>query len=147
MTELFILFLDCGGLSTFCTRARIGGLVLLSDGNTNIYSAQKTPIPRWDPEPGADNTDRSWFAFWLDDLVKRMNVKNLDKLGGEYMGWYLNNDEELEYIDERPYYPPVNWDGGEMPHGREIGMLMATNLLVCAPVKPQMYSILTCSGS
>lgn len=110
----------------FCT----GGLVFLSDGNAVIYSAQKGRILPADPTPGANNSERSWFGFWMNDLVKRMNEKNLDKLGGDYVGWLLQNDDQLALLQHRPYYTPVNWDGGDIPNGREIGMLMATNLLV-----------------
>lgn len=107
-----------------------GGLVLLSDGNADIYSAQKERILPADPILGADNSDRSWFGFWISDLVMRMNEKNLDKLGGDHVGWLLQNDNQLALLHQRPYYTPVNWDGGDIPNGREIGVLMATNLLV-----------------
>lgn len=112
--------------SPLCT----GGLVLLSDGNADIYSAQKERILPADPTLGADNSDRSWFGFWINDLVMRMNEKNLDKLGGDHVGWLLQNDNQLALLHQRPYYTPVNWDGGDIPNGREIGVLMATNLLV-----------------
>ena len=59
-----------------------------------------------------------------------MNLKSPERVGGEFIGTWLRGEEQFEFLDDRTYFSPVNWDGDGMLSGDEIGRLGVINFQV-----------------
>lgn len=106
----------------------LGGIVLLGDGNQCVCGPDGKDLPPALDE--GDNVGRSWVTRWTIEVTSRMAHENKDLIGGVYMEKFLKANEELEYIGESEHFSPLNWDGGDMEHGKEIARIMKAVLLV-----------------
>jgi len=127
-----------------------GGVLLFSDGNVEAFDAQKQPVPPADTSVSSDGADGrnavhngSWYARWMVELVTRMPCRSEEKFGGDYLGWFLRNDldAQFEAVDEKAFWSPIGWDGGEGAQGLELSKLMSGVITEFVPAgKPLLLS-------
>ncbi|KAH8110275.1 S-adenosyl-L-methionine-dependent methyltransferase [Phellopilus nigrolimitatus] len=112
---------------------RPGGVFFFADAVTLIYDANKEPNP---PVQSSETTfedgiERSWFARWLLEVTGNWTTKALQKTEGDKLNILIREDSQLEYLGEKAYWSPINWDGAdpiENPNGAEVGKLMVLNV-------------------
>ncbi|PAV15360.1 S-adenosyl-L-methionine-dependent methyltransferase [Pyrrhoderma noxium] len=98
-----------------------GGLLLLGDGNLQIFSSDRTvvsPASSLDfigvadkPEPAS--RDPIYIALWLEQVIKYMltNTLDPDHAGGGFLDTLVTSEPALEYFGGRAYYSPIRPEG------------------------------------
>ncbi|THH09451.1 hypothetical protein EW145_g2015 [Phellinidium pouzarii] len=112
---------------------RPGGVLLFADAITDIYNVDKQPYPLALVNDSASNDKiRSWFARWLFEATARWTTKAQQNTEGDKLHILMREDSQFEYLGQKTYYSPINWDGGDQEgilNGAEIGKLMLLNVL------------------
>ena len=135
--------MDLGG--SFLRLHSQGGLLLLGDGNLQIFSSDRTvvhPASSLDfigvadkPEPA--NRDPIYIALWLEQVIKYMltNTLDPDHAGGGFLDTLVTSEPALEYFGGRANYSPIRPEGENSGSpsriAQELSALTERNMLVC----------------
>ncbi|KZS96251.1 hypothetical protein SISNIDRAFT_307900 [Sistotremastrum niveocremeum HHB9708] len=104
---------------------RPGGLIILSDGDHIIMDANKQPAaPASETDCGPS---RSWMARFMQE-VNSYTWKLNEVLGTKFPSWLASNNKlDQATINYQMYHSPINWDGGDIKYGAQIGHMMYIN--------------------
>ncbi|KAH8113952.1 S-adenosyl-L-methionine-dependent methyltransferase [Phellopilus nigrolimitatus] len=107
-----------------------GGLLLLGDGNQELYAADWTAIPPADG-PGTEPVAGSWLRRWLAEVIGRMlaGTHRPEGAGGDRVGALLRGEPSLAFAGGRAYYSPLHAPPDAAPAEQEVAHLAARNML------------------
>ena len=126
----FFVFESESGILKLCISFFPGGVLLLGDGNRDLFDDKKERLPPADLSPGAENSGRSWFSAWLIENGSRKADGGRVPPPGEDQPALVRADGQFEILGERDYYIPMGWDGGDIPYGAELSKMWTLNLEV-----------------
>lgn len=135
---------------TLADKNYIGGVFVFADAVTDIYDSNKRSYPLALTDGTQDETDRSWFARYLYEVTERWTSKARQNTEGDKLHILLEEHGGFEVLGMKEYFSPLNWDGGDMANGAEIGKLMLLNIHVsisCALHVPSAYTLLRISSN
>ena len=64
------------------------------------------------------------------EVTERWTSRGHQNTEGDKLAGLIREDGQFERIRDMAYWSPINWDGGDVPRGREIGRLMVDNAIV-----------------
>lgn len=64
------------------------------------------------------------------EVTERWTSKGHRNTEGDKLNNLIREDGQMQLLGQRGYWSPINWDGDNVPDGREIGRLMVLNALV-----------------
>jgi len=104
-----------------------GGIFLSADANRSVYTQDRQLYPQADLPVGSSNVGKSWFSRWMWEVTERWTSKGHRNTEGDKLGGLIREDGQMRVLGQRGYWSPINWDGEDVPDGREIGQLMVMN--------------------
>lgn len=107
----------------------IGGIFLSADANRSVYTREGQLYPQAGV-PAGSAKHGSWFSRWMFEVTERWTSKGHRNTEGDKLSGLICEDGQMRVLGQRGYWSPINWDGEDVPDGREIGQLMVMNATV-----------------
>lgn len=101
-----------------------------ADANRSVYTQDRQLYPQADVPAGSSSTGKSWFSRWMWEVTERWTSKGHRNTEGDKLSGLIREDGQMRVLGQRGYWSPINWDGEDVPDGREIGQLMVLNAIV-----------------